>query len=966
MTEQQAEPATPPRELAAAPPRELAAAPPRELAAALRAAGLAGVDDSVRRRAEYSSDASNYRVVPTVVAFPRHVDEAAAALDVARRLGVPVTCRGAGTSIAGNAVGTGLVLDFSRHLNRVLSVDPEAQTADVEPGAILDDITAAAAAHGLRFGPDPSTHARASIGGAIGNNACGSRALRYGRTADNVVSLDVLTASGERLAARRFGRDGLAAAGPAGVALDALVADHLSMIRTEFGRFTRQVSGYSLEHLLPENGADLAKFLVGTEGTLGLVAGATVRLVASPQAVALAVLGYPGMPEAADAVPGLLPHRPVALEGMDARLIEVFRARRGVDPKTAVPGLPRGQAWLFVETAGETEAEARAAAERLIADAGALDAAVLTGGPARALWRIREDGAGLGGRTPADAPAWPGWEDAAVPPRHLGAYLRDFGALMAGHGLDGLIYGHFGDGCVHVRIDFPFAAEPGRFRPFVVAAAQLVGKYGGSMSGEHGDGRARGELLPYMYSPEAIDTMAAVKSVFDPGNLFNPGVLVDPRPIDADLRVPQARPLRHGLGFAYPHDDGDLSVAVHRCTGVGKCRADTTASGGVMCPSFLATRDEKDSTRGRARVLQELANGTLVNGFGSAELAESLDLCLSCKGCSSDCPAGVDIATYKAEVLHQRYRRRLRPAAHNSLGWLPRWAALAAQAPGLANALLRNRPLSAVAKRLGGIDARRPLPPFAATGFRAWFARRPARAGTPVLLWVDTFTEHFAPEVGQAAVRVLEAAGYQVQLTAQPVCCGLTWISTGQLDSARRQLRRSLAALDAAVRAGTPIVGLEPSCTAVLRGEITELLPGDPRAAQVRAATRTLAELLAATPGWAPPDLGGVPAVAQPHCHQHAVMGWQADAALLARAGAKVDAVGGCCGLAGNFGVERGHYEVSVAVAQTALLPAVRHAPPGAVVLADGFSCRTQLDQLAHVSGIHLAQLLASRLPDQP
>ena len=978
MTTQQAGPAAPPVAL----PGELS----RELAAALRAAGLSGVDDSVRRRAEYSSDASNYRVVPSVVAFPRHVDEAAVALAVARQLGVPVTCRGGGTSIAGNAVGTGLVLDFSRHLNRVLAVDPEARTAVVEPGAILDDITAAAAVHGLRFGPDPSTHARASIGGSIGNNACGSRALRYGRTADNVVSLDVLTASGERLAARRFGRDGLAAAGPAGVALDALVAAHLSLIRTEFGRFTRQVSGYSLEHLLPENGADLAKFLVGTEGTLGLVAGATVRLVASPKAVALAVLGYPGMPEAADAVPGLLPHRPVALEGMDARLVEVFRARRGA---AAVPGLPRGQAWLFVETEGETEAAARAAAERLIADGGALDAAVVTGGPARALWRIREDSAGLGGRTPADAPAWPGWEDAAVPPRHLGAYLRDFGALMASHGLDGLTYGHFGDGCVHVRIDFPFSAEPGRYRPFVVAAAQLVGRYGGSMSGEHGDGRARGELLPYMYSPEAIDTLAAVKAVFDPGNLFNPGVLVDPRPIDADLRVPQARPLRTGLGFAYPHDDGDLSVAVHRCTGVGKCRADTTGTGGVMCPSFLATRDEKDSTRGRARVLQELANGTLVKGFGSAELASSLDLCLSCKGCSSDCPAGVDMATYKAEVLYQRYRRRPRPAAHYALGWLPRWAALAARAPRLANTLLRNGALSAVAKRLGGIDARRPLPAFAASGFRDWFAARPARParpartartgnpgapetprapetpGTPVLLWVDTFTEYFAPEVGQAAVRVLEAAGYAVQLTGQPVCCGLTWISTGQLDGARKQLRRSLAALDAAVRAGLPIVGLEPSCTAVLRGEITELLPGDPRAAQVRAATRTLAELLAATPGWAPPDLDGVAAVAQPHCHHHAVMGWQPDAALLARAGAKVDAVGGCCGLAGNFGVERGHYEVSAAVAETALLPAVRHAPPGAVVLADGFSCRTQLDQLANVSGIHLAQLLASRLPDQ-
>ena len=378
--------------------------PPRDLAAALRDAGLSEVDDSVRRRAEYSSDASNYRVVPSVVVFPRHVEEAAAALDVARRFGVPVTSRGGGTSTAGNAVGSGIVLDFSRHLNRVLSVDPEARTAVVEPGAILDDITAAAAGHGLRFGPDPSTHARASIAGSIGNNACGARALRYGRAADNVVSLDLLTASGERLAARRLGRDGLAAAGTIGAALDTLVAAHLSMIRTEFGRFTRQVSGYSLEHLLPENGADLAKFLAGTEGTLGMVLGATVGLVQSPKAVALAVLGYPGMPAAADAVPGLLPHRPVAVEGMDARLVEVFRARRGVDPKTAVPGLPRGDAWLFVETAGDTEAEARAGAARLIADAGCLDALVVTGAPARALWRIREDGTGLGGRTPAGAP----------------------------------------------------------------------------------------------------------------------------------------------------------------------------------------------------------------------------------------------------------------------------------------------------------------------------------------------------------------------------------------------------------------------------------------------------------------------------------------------------------------------------------------------------------------------------------
>ena len=592
---------------------------------------------------------------------------------------------------------------------------------------------------------------------------------------------------------------------------------------------------------------------------------------------------------------------------------------------------------------------------------------MVTGAPARALWRVREDGAGLGSRTPAGAPAWPGWEDAAVPPQHLGAYLRDFAALMTGHRLDGLAYGHFGDGCVHIRIDFPFSADAGRYRTFVTEAAQLVGKYGGSMSGEHGDGRARSELLPAMYSPAAIDAMAAVKAIFDPGNVLNPGVLVDPAPLDADLRVPQARPLRTGLGFAYPHDGGDLSAAVHRCVGVGKCRADTTSTGGVMCPSYLATKDEKDSTRGRARVLQELANGTLVRGFGSAEVAESLDLCLSCKGCSSDCPAGVDMATYKAEVLYQRYRRRPRPAAHYSLGWLPRWARLASRAPGAANAALRAPLLAALAKRAGGIDARRSLPRFAAQTFRAWFSGRPApgpsAGGTPVLLWVDTFTDHFTPEVGRAAVRVLEAAGYTVQITGEPVCCGLTWISTGQLDGARRQLRRTLRALGPALRAGIPVVGLEPSCTAVLRGDITELLPADPRARQARDATRTLAELLSQTPQWAPPDLAGLRAVAQPHCHQHAVMGWHADAALLARAGAEVSAVGGCCGLAGNFGVERGHYEVSRAVAETALLPAVR-AARDAVVLADGFSCRTQLDQLAQVPGTHLAQLLASRLAD--
>ena len=920
-------------------------------AVALRRAGIAEVDDSPRRRAEYSSDASNYRVVPEAVVFPRSVDEVLATLATCREHGVPLTARGAGTSIAGNAIGPGVVADFSRHLNQVLQVDRDARTAVVQPGAILDAITAAAAPHGLRFGPDPSTHARATIGGALGNNACGSRALRYGRSAENVVDVEVVTGSGERITARRHGQEPLPIDG-----LDGAVRDRLDLIRTEFGRFTRQVSGYSLEHLLPENGGDLAKFLVGTEGTLGVILQATVRLVHSPAATALAVLSYPDIAAAADAVPALLPHGPAALEGMDARLVDVVRARRGPG---AVPDLPRGAGWLFVETAGETLDEARAAAGKLIAGAGCLDSAVVVGGEAAALWRIREDGAGLGGRTPANEPAWPGWEDSAVPPERLGGYLRELRGLLDQYGLDGLMYGHFGDGCVHARIDFPLAERPRRLRDFVTDAARLAGNYGGSMSGEHGDGRARGELLPHMYSAEAIGTFAAVKQLFDPDDLLNPGVIVAPAALDADLRVPAARPLRRDLAFAYGQDGGDLTAAVHRCVGVGKCRADTTSTGGVMCPSYLATRDEKDSTRGRARVLQELANGSLVKNWRSAELAESLDLCLSCKGCASDCPTGIDMATYKAEVLHQRYRRRLRPRSHYALGWLPRWARLASRAPGLANGALRPRPVAGVAKWLGGIDARRPLPSFAPHTFRQWFANRPATQGNPVLLWVDTFTDHFSPAVGVAAVHVLEDAGYSVRIPDRPVCCGLTWISTGQLDGARRQLRRTLDVLPT----DTPIVGLEPSCTAVLRHDLTELLSDDPRAAGIAGATHTLAELLHATPMWRAPRLDDVRGVAQPHCHQHAVLGWDADAGLLADAGASIDAVGGCCGLAGNFGVELGHYDVSVAVAETALLPAVRAAPHDAVVLADGFSCRTQLDQLAGRRAVHLAELLADHLP---
>ena len=942
---------------------------PADIAQALRAAMRGEVDESARRRAEYSSDASNYRVVPQVVAFPRDTDDLLAVAEVSRQTGTPLTTRGAGTSIAGNAVESGIVLDTSRHLGRILDLDPQARTARVEPGVILASLQAAAAPHGLRFGPDPSTQSRATLGGMIGNNACGAHALAYGRTADNVLELDVVDGTGRRFTAGQ-GLDPVPG-------LDALVSANLALLRTEFGRLRRQVSGYSLEHLLPENGAHLARTLAGTEGTVVTMLEATVRLVPVAQAHALAVLGYPDVADAADAVPAILAHAPLAIEGLDARMVDVVRRRKG---SSRVPGLPPGDAWLMVEMGAESAAEALAAAQAMAADAGAMAATVIPAGPeASAIWRIREDGAGLAGRTPGNRQAWPGWEDAAVQPDQLGAYLREFRALLGSYDLDGLLYGHFGDGCIHVRIDFPLDRPdgPGVMRKFLTDAAHLVTARGGSLSGEHGDGRARSELLPVMYSPGALAAFGAFKHLLDPGDLLNPGVLVRPRPLDADLRRPAAASLPRQRGFAFTEDDGDLTTAVHRCVGVGKCRADSSASGGFMCPSYLATRDEKDSTRGRARVLQEMANGTLVSGWRAAEVADSLDLCLSCKACSADCPAGVDMARYKSEVAYRAYRGRLRPRSHYALGQLPRWSRVAGTAPRLVNALLRIRPLATAVLAAGGMDTRRAIPSFApvpfrrSPGSRSALRRAPGNAAAgeippPVVLWADSFSDAFDPEVPQAALTVLGQAGYQVIVPERAACCGLTWISTGQLDGARRRLGTLLDVLGPYAEAGIPIVGLEPSCTAVLRSDLGDLFPDDPRATAVAAGVRTLAELLTAPPPlgpgprWVPPDLAGTEIIAQPHCHHYAVMGYGPDQALLTAAGATVTTLAGCCGLAGNFGMEKGHYEVSAAVAGLALLPALREAGPGTVFLADGFSCRTQAAQLGGAAGQHLAQILAT------
>ena len=1102
---------------------------------------LIDVDSSVGTRARYSSDAGLTRIPPLAVAFPRTPEQAVAAFHLARAHGVPLTARGGGTSCASNAIGPGLVLDFSRHMNRVISIDPEARTATVEPGCVGSTLQAAAAEYGLRFGPDPSSQNRATIAGMVANNACGPHATAWGRTSDNIVSLECIDGQGRRFTATTSHDSALRDV----PGLASLIDTNLAPIRTQLGRFKRQVSGYSLEHLTPEGGRNLAAMLTGTEGTLVLILSVTVRLVPLPDAPVLAALGYRSMIEAADDVPALLAHSPLAVEGMDRRLVDVVRAHKGPG---AVPALPEGEGWLLVEVGapGEDVTASLERARALCADSAAIDTVVYPpGDQASALWRIRADGAGLGGRTPPDGAgggdqqAWPGFEDAAVPPENLGAYLRDFTALMEEFDIDGLLYGHFGDGCVHVRLAMPLETPEGvaHSRAFLQSAARICAAHGGSVSGEHGDGRARGELLRFMYSPEMLDLFARVKHVFDPDNLLNPGVLASPMdeaeaasrararvlaarsggpdelaangvpataltdhddahatrpglapadgalqpndaaandsspspdvsgaaggtglapadgalelqpgvdPLDANLRRVAAHPMPADGGFAFTHDGGDFTAAVHRCTGVGKCRAGV--SGTFMCPSYLATRDEKDVTRGRARILQEAANSQLVKAIDSPEVLEALDLCLACKACSADCPAGVDMARYRSEALFRTYRGRLRPLSHYTLGWLPRLTRVTARVPGLAavaNAIMSVAPLRSLAFRIIGLDPRRGMPALQSGTVTAWARRRnllagalPAatcgdaatsgtaaraaatssaatsaaatsaaasseaatdareRGGTPAscdsthereaatassmvgspilngprdpggrpyaLVWADSFSQTLDGTGARAVVDVLEANGF-APIVAPDACCGLTWITTGQLTGAKKHLTSLLSVLAPFAVSGIPIVGVEPSCTAVLRDDLLDLLPEDPRSALVSGATRTLAEVLSAVPTSARrlPSLEGVEIVAQPHCHHYSVMGWDTDQALLESLGARVTRLEGCCGLAGNFGMEAGHYDLSVAVASHSLLPTL-DAQPDAVYLADGFSCRTQAAQLAGRGGVHLATLLAA------
>ena len=941
----------------------------------------------------WSADSSNYRHVPLGVVQPVDADDVERAVEVTRRHGVPLLPLGARTSICGQSINEAVVVDFHRHMNRVLDLDPSSGTARVQPGTVLDDLRDAGRPHGLTFGPDPSTHNRCTLGGMIGNNACGSHSVAWGKTVDNVRELDVLLADGTRM---HVGGPMDAAALDAATRLPgsegrvyrdlvALRDRTAAMVRKDTPDLTRRVSGYNLDQLLPEHGFDLAKALVGTEGTCVTILSATVDMVESPPVRALAVLGFSDAYTAADHVVPIRDHAPLTIEGMDVGVIGALRSARP-DDRTH-EALPRGKGWLYVETGGATRDEAHARAEAIAKEMShaTVESKVVSDPSAmRSLWKIREDGSGIVTRGPGGVEAWPGWEDAAVQPAKFGSYLREFDTLLSKHGRTGAYYGHFGDGCLHVRIDFDLLTSAGlkNFRGFLEDAADLAVEHGGSLSGEHGDGQARAELLARMYSPGMLQAFGDFKAAWDPDGRMNPHRIVDPPKIDADIRVFLGQPTigtRTQLDFT---DDGvpdglrgGFASATRRCIGVAKC---VTAAGGVMCPSYRVTGEEKHSTRGRARLLFEMASGQLIpDGWRSEEVKDALDLCLSCKGCARDCPVGVDMATYKTEFLAQHYagRAKDRPRSHWSMGWLPAWLAITSKVPGaprIANALAKRPALASLAKKAGGIAPQRDIPSFAPKPLRRLMDVRKHDArpdvGNRILLWTDSFTPAFDPELALDAIAVLEALGYRVELPQKMVCCGLTWVTTGQVSVAQKVIARSLERIRPWLEDGVPIVGLEPSCTAALRGDSLKVLGRDHELAGVASRSiRTFAEVLADHTDQLSELADGRErkALVQIHCHQYAELGTDADRAVMGALGITADVLDtGCCGLAGNFGFEDGHYEVSTACAESGLMPAVREAAADTTVLADGYSCRTQIRQLENGGHepTHLARLAAQTL----
>ncbi|MFI5229528.1 MAG: FAD-binding and (Fe-S)-binding domain-containing protein [Gemmatimonadales bacterium] len=932
-------------------------------------------------RALYSTDASNYRQIPIGVVLPRDADDVVETVAVCREFGAPIVSRGGATDLAGASCNAAVVIDMSKYMNHVLEIDWDDKWARVEPGTVLDDLRNQAEKRHLTFGPDPATHSRNTLGGMIGNNSCGMHAQMAGKVEENTLELEILTYDGLRAWVGPTTDAELEAIINAGgvrgeiyARLKAIRDKYGDVVRQRFPHIPRLVSGYPLHQLLPEHGFNVARALVGTESTCVTVLQAKLRLVHSPPVRTLVILGYPDIYTAGDAVPFCNEYQPIALEGIDSSMF-TYMHDKGMS--TAGRSLfPDGNAWLVVEFGGQSKDAAAADAQKLMDGLRQQPHA-----PSMKLfedvqqehlvWEIRESGLGSTSKIPHDPDFYPGWEDSAVAPKDVGRYLRDLEKLLDRYGYTASLYGHFGQGCVHCSIDFDLYTAEGieRWKKFLNEAAHLVTSYGGSLSGEHGDGQARGSLLPIMFGDEIVQGFRDFKAAWDPRGKMNPGKVVDAYPVDENLRWgTHYHPWEPETHFSFSQDRGSFAYAANRCVGTGKCRKH---GDGTMCPSYMVTRDEKHSTRGRARLLFEMLEGNpLTDGWRDDAVKEALDLCLACKGCRGECPVNVDMATYKAEFLSHYYDGHRRPRSAYAFGLMHRWARMASLAPRTANFFTQTPGLRTVSKAMVDMASARTIPPFARHTFRHWFACRARQnAGKPqVILWPDTWTNHFQPEVAQAAVDVLDAAGFEVLIPSHQLCCGRPLYDYGMLGLAKKLLQRTLGSLRQQIRAGVPMVGLEPSCVSVFRDELVNMLPADDDAKRLHDQTFLFAEFLVKkAPGFTVPSLAR-DAIVHGHCHEKSVLGFDAQRKVLDASGVKYDVLdSGCCGMAGAFGYEKGaHYDVSVACGERVLLPAVRAAAADTLLVTDGFSCREQIVQTTGRRAMHLAELLKLAIDQQP
>jgi FAD/FMN-containing dehydrogenase/Fe-S oxidoreductase len=911
-------------------------------------------------KALYATDASNYRQVPIGVVIPRTIDDVIATVATAKEFGAPILSRGAGTSIAGQCCNTAIVMDFSKYLNKIIEIDPEKRTARVQPGVVLDDLRNAAEKHGLTFGPDPATHKWCTIGGMIGNNSCGVHSIMAGRTVDNIESLDVLLYDGSRMQVGKGVGDATHHAVYS--RLQTLADSYADEIRRTFPDIPRRVSGYSIDQLLPENGFNVARSLVGSEGTLVTILEATVQLVSSPKCRVLLVAGFDDLAVAGDHVPLVLEHNPIGLEGFDERFLLAVKTK-GLRGKR-FPEFPMGRGWLIVEFGGNTSDEARHIAEECSSAIKnvALESHIYAGEDQRAIWAVRDSALGAISRVPGQPDNWEGWEDSAVSPAKIGPYIRDLQTLLTKHGYSAAMYGHIGDGCLHNRINWDPKSKEGiaQWMKFVKDAADLVISYGGSLSGEHGDGQARGALLPKMYGPRVMQAFEEFKQIWDPDWKMNPGKLIRPYRIDENLHYgADYHPLQVKTHFAFPDDEGSFSRAVERCVGAGVCRKDD----GVMCPSYVATHDENDVTRGRAHALFEMMRGDhLTNGWKSEEVKESLDLCLACKACKNECPVRVDMAMYKSEFLAHYYEGKLRPRAAYSMGMIYWATRVASLAPSVVNWLTHSKLSSELVKWVGGIHPNREIPRFAKKTFKKWFFDRamlPKNSLPQVILWADTFNNHFRTDTAIAATKVLEAAGFEVKVHKQSMCCGRPLYDWGMLKQARKQLEQILSVVGEDIVKGTPIVVIEPSCASVFRDELRNLMPDREDANRLAENIYLLSEFLEKFAPQFSYNTKSGSAIVQFHCHHTSILGRDAEESILKKSGINAEILDvGCCGMAGAFGFEKEHYGVSMKIGEHKLFPKLRESSGDCVIITDGFSCREQIEQSLGLKTHHLAEIL--------